>query len=80
MVEEGIYLDNYPDILMPHENRNKTNKGIQNLRRREQKMLIKALCSKDNRCRFIRLPKPNQSTSYQTNFYQVMTAKLMNTR
>lgn len=64
MVEEGIYLDNYPCILMPHENRNKKNKGVQNLRRLEQKILIEALRSEVNQCQFIRLPKPNQRKSY----------------
>ncbi len=65
MVEQGIYLDNYPyDILMPQENRNKKNKGIQNLRRTEQKMLIEALRAEVNRCQFIRLPKPSQRRSY----------------
>ncbi|KAF8676703.1 hypothetical protein AX14_004829 [Amanita brunnescens Koide BX004] len=56
MVEEGVFLDNYPYVPMPQENRNGKNKGIQNLCRTEQRVLIEALCSKVNQCRFIRLP------------------------
>ncbi|KAF8335621.1 hypothetical protein F5887DRAFT_921032 [Amanita rubescens] len=61
MVDQGVYLDNYPYILMPQEKRHERNQGIQNLSRTEQRTLIEALRSEANQCQFIRLPKQNQN-------------------
>ncbi|KAF8335664.1 hypothetical protein F5887DRAFT_1079068 [Amanita rubescens] len=61
MVDQDVYLDNYPYILMPQETRHKRNQGIQNLSRTEQRALIEALRSEANQCQFIRLPKQNQN-------------------
>ena len=61
MTKHGVYLDNYPDILMPHEKRQTKGKGIQNLQTSEWKKLLNALCSQVNQCRFIRLPSAQWS-------------------
>lgn len=61
MAKEGVYLDNYPYVLMPHEKRQTKGKGIQNLRPSERKLLILALRSEVHRCQFVRLPSERKS-------------------
>lgn len=64
MIEQGVYLDNYPHIQMPHEKRQTKGKGIQNLQTWEWKLLISALRSQVDQCRFIRLPNAQRGVFY----------------
>lgn len=64
MAKEGVYLDNYPYILMPHEKRQTKGKGIQNLWPSERKLLILALHSEVHQCQFIMLLASERKSAF----------------
>ncbi|KIL54098.1 hypothetical protein M378DRAFT_19207 [Amanita muscaria Koide BX008] len=63
LANESVYINNYPDILMPHETRKTqtTSRGIKNLTMGERRKLIKALESREYPCQFIRLARERKS-------------------